>query len=79
MPALYARGVYDYDETLGLVVFGNTFGELCMFNIANTDIAQLESCFQPFLIPGICDISDMLSTVCARFLVVPGGLTAATF
>lgn len=40
LPALYALGVYDYHEVMGLAVFGNAFGELVLFNIGGIDLSK---------------------------------------
>lgn len=45
LPALYAQGVYDYDEGLGLAVFGNAFGELAVFNLSGIDLDTAENSF----------------------------------
>ena len=50
LPAMYAAGVYDYDEALGVAVFGNAFGELALFNLSALSLARLQSCFKPLLL-----------------------------
>lgn len=47
MPALYAAGVYDYDDGLGLAVFGNAFGELALFRFGGIPLRILNRSFQP--------------------------------
>ena len=46
MPALYCMGVRDYDEARGIVVLGNAFGELSLYDLSGTDSRQLEECFE---------------------------------
>ena len=69
MPALYAMGVFDYDETLGLGVFGNVFGELCLLKLAAPDMSTLEGCFEPLNIPLANDDADFLPTVSPDYVV----------
>lgn len=47
MPAMYASGVYDYDDGLGLAVFGNGYGELALFDLVGLDLKALQPCFKP--------------------------------
>ena len=51
LPAMYAAGVYDYDEGLGIGVFGNAYGELVLFNLTGIDPHRLVSCFLPIAVP----------------------------
>ena len=37
MPALHAQVVYDYDDARGVVVFGNAFGELSLYDFSDSD------------------------------------------
>lgn len=36
LPALYAMGVYDYDASLGLAIFGNYYGEIVLFDLSGS-------------------------------------------
>lgn len=51
MPALYAMCVRDYDDGLGLLAFGNGFGELALYNLRGTDLSDIRSCLKPVLLP----------------------------
>lgn len=53
LPALYAMGVYDYDASLGLAIFGNYYGETALFDLSGsyTGTGALQRCFQPLTIP----------------------------
>ncbi|EKM55408.1 uncharacterized protein PHACADRAFT_256018 [Phanerochaete carnosa HHB-10118-sp] len=48
---MFAAGVYDYNEALGVTVFGNACGELAVFNLSALRIAPLEECFEALPIP----------------------------
>lgn len=64
LPALYALGVYDYNETLGVAIFGNAFGELSLFNLAGLDIRKIEGCFVPAVASAAHNVGvDLLRTV----------------
>ena len=51
MPALYAMSVRDHDETRGLIVFGNAFGELAVYDFSGSDPDALAECFVDLVFP----------------------------
>ncbi|TCD69480.1 hypothetical protein EIP91_007606, partial [Steccherinum ochraceum] len=53
MPALYCRAVIDFDQTRGVAVFGNAFGELAVCDLSSSDPESLEACFKPLAIPAL--------------------------
>lgn len=56
LPAQYFLGVHDFDESRGIAVVGNAFGELAIFDFSNAsgnDVRTLESCFEQLWFPSI--------------------------
>ncbi|KAK7683176.1 hypothetical protein QCA50_013849 [Cerrena zonata] len=51
MPALYALGVYDYDEARGVLVLGNAFGELSLYDFSCSNPGIFSKCFAMKLAP----------------------------
>ena len=45
VPALYAMAVRDFDETRGLTVFGNAFGELALYDFSGSNHESISQCF----------------------------------
>ncbi|KAK7679974.1 hypothetical protein QCA50_016920 [Cerrena zonata] len=37
MPALYSSGVYDYDDARGVLILGNAYGELSLYDFSRSD------------------------------------------
>lgn len=58
MPALYSFAVYDYDDARGILVLGNAFGELSLYDFSGSDPDLFESCLATKLAinPGDRDI-----------------------
>jgi hypothetical protein len=54
-PSLWAYPQMDFDEALGLLVVGNTFGELAVYDYIGV---------QP---PGLWSISDDFMAICTNF------------
>ena len=53
LPALYAMAVRDQDETRGLTVFANAFGELTLYDFSGSDATELEQCFLELSFPAM--------------------------
>ena len=53
LPALYAMAVRDQDETRGLTVFANAFGELTLYDFSGSDATELEQCFLELSLPAL--------------------------
>lgn len=67
LPALYALGVYDYHEVLGLAVFGNAFGELALFNIGEIDLNKSSEYLTPLRLHPLTDNCELVSEVRAMY------------
>lgn len=63
MPALYALGVYDYDEACGILVIGNAYGELSLYDFSTSDPRLFKSCSSTRLVPAPRTNEKVLSTV----------------
>ena len=46
MPIQCAIGVHDFDEVKGLAIFGNAFGELCLYDFAGSRPSTFEGCYK---------------------------------
>ena len=76
MPALYSFGVRDFDEARGLIIIGNAFGELSLYDFSGSNSKELEGCFHPIKISPASG-GERLPEVCARYgLVIALALTA---
>ena len=53
LPALFAMSVRDFDETRGLLLVGNAFGELALHDFSGSDVADLSRCFVQINIPNL--------------------------
>lgn len=58
-----AIGVRDVDEARGLVVFGNVYGELCLYDFSNSPETDSEGCFKHDLHALSYSGEDLLPTV----------------
>ena len=64
MPALYAMGVRYHDETRGLLLLGNAFGELALYDFSGSDPTAIADCFQDANFPDFTgDESSRMPTV----------------
>lgn len=63
MPAMWAYGVYDYDEGLGCAIFGNAFGEFALFFLGSINVASLRDCFEPLRITTARSTDEIVSQV----------------
>lgn len=61
-PALYALCVRDYDDGLGLLAFGNGFGEVALYNLCGADLRGIRSCRKLVMFPA-WDGEECISTV----------------
>ncbi|KAK7679949.1 hypothetical protein QCA50_016895 [Cerrena zonata] len=61
-PALYALGVYDFDEARGVLVLGNVFGELSILDFSGSDPHQFERCLAESLKPSPYIKQELLPT-----------------
>ena len=71
--ALWGLAVHDFDETRGLVVLGNAFGELVLFDHSGSDAAALAACFEDLT------FHDMASTGDARMPSVSSSFRFTVF
>ncbi|CAL1698373.1 unnamed protein product [Somion occarium] len=46
MPSQYCMGIRDYDESRGIAVFGNAFGELALYDFSGSDASLFEGTFR---------------------------------
>ena len=53
LPALFAMSVRDFDETSGLLLVGNAFGELTLHAFSGSDVACLSQCFVRITFPDL--------------------------
>ena len=44
MSVLHAYGVYDFDETRGILVIGNVYGELAIYDFSGSDPSWFDGC-----------------------------------
>lgn len=44
MPVQYFLGVRDFDEARGIAIFGNAFGELCLYDFSSSPPQDFEGC-----------------------------------
>ena len=49
---MYMVGVYDYDEGLGIGIFGNAFGELALTSLVSSGFEELQMSFSPISLDG---------------------------
>ena len=64
MPALHAQVVYDYDDARGVVVFGNAFGELSLYDFSDSDPGIFGSWLASKLVAPPRTDQSLASTVC---------------
>lgn len=76
MPAMYAAGVYDYDDGLGLAVFGNAYGELALLDLAGLDLGRLSPCFKPICMFPPASGYEMMPQVCPMCRSVMSGFSS---
>ena len=53
-PALYALGVFDFDEARGILIAGNAFGELSIVDFSGSNPLSFFRCLQKPVIPSSC-------------------------
>ena len=53
-PALYALGVFDFDEARGILIAGNAFGELSIIDFSGSNPLGFLKCLQKPVIPSSC-------------------------
>lgn len=63
MPALYAQGIYDYDETRGILILGNLYGELSLYDFSGSDPHIFRNCSSTKLMPTPRTDQKVLPTV----------------
>ena len=65
LPALFAFGVRDFDETRGLLLVGNAFGELALHDFSGSDVVDLSRCFVQIEFPSLdsdnCELAPTVS------------------
>ena len=71
MPALHAQAVYDYDDARGLVVFGNAFGELSLYDFSGSDPGIFGSWLASRLVAPPREEQSLASTVCITINFLP--------
>jgi hypothetical protein len=64
MPALDSLGVYDFDDARGILVLGNAFGELSLFDFSGTNPHLFKTCLVSGLGVGPYIDQDLLPLVC---------------
>lgn len=80
MPIQSAIGVRDVDEARGLAVFGNAFGELCLYDFGTSSFSRFEDYYKHYLCPSPHIGDELLPTVCLLlFKLVTYGLTYDLF
>ncbi|KAK7676667.1 hypothetical protein QCA50_016922 [Cerrena zonata] len=62
MPALYSLGVYDYDEARGVLVLGNAYGELSLYDFSHSDPRLFGKCLATKLTPTPRSNQEILPT-----------------
>ncbi|KAK7677004.1 hypothetical protein QCA50_020033 [Cerrena zonata] len=62
MPALDSLGLYDFDDARGVLVLGNAFGELSLFDFSGTDPGLFRNCLAPGIGAGSYTGQDLLPT-----------------
>ena len=62
-PALYALGVFDFDEARGILIAGNAFGELSIIDFSGSNPLVFFKCLQRPLLPSSYTGREVLSTV----------------
>ena len=78
LPAMYAQGVYDYDASLGVGIFGNAYGELALCNISGVDLKQLDRCLEKPHLPSV-NGHNWTREVCLIFLPLVFMLTTCLY
>ena len=76
-PALYALGVFDFDEARGILAVGNAFGELSLIDFSGSNPWDFLKCLQRPVIPSPYTGREVLSTV--RTIHFPGVLFLKLF
>ena len=71
MPALHAQAVYDYDDARGVVVFGNAFGELSLYDFSGSDPGIFGSWLASKLVAPPREEQSLASTVCITINFLP--------
>ncbi|CAL1698387.1 unnamed protein product [Somion occarium] len=61
MPGQYCMGVRDYDESRGIAVFGNAFGELALYDFSGSDASLFDGAFRELSFTPLED-GDLLPT-----------------
>lgn len=64
MPSLCALGVYDYDEARGLLVLGNAYGELALYDFSRSNPHSFGNCIATKLAATPRTYQQILPTVC---------------
>ncbi|KAI0075220.1 hypothetical protein K474DRAFT_1676529 [Panus rudis PR-1116 ss-1] len=71
LPDQHFMPVRDYDETRGIAVFGNGYGELALYDLSGTDPKQLEACLERVGFPHVsCDDCPVLGS-CTSIASLP--------
>jgi hypothetical protein len=63
MPALYMLSVYDYDDARGVLVLGNAYGELSLYDFSGSDPCLFGGCFETKLVAAPHGDEHIVSTV----------------